>query len=85
MIFLLYELGIYVCPVIRGPGLLAGIAEYIDDGAIFVKGSALASRGSTGNVLYFFRRQLTGAHTIQYPVRGALLHDLLLCSENDFL
>ena len=65
--------------------LSGGIAGNIHDGAIFVKGSAMASRCPTGNVLYFFRRQLTGAHTIQYPVRGALLHDLLLCSENDFL
>ena len=64
--------GIYVCPVIRGPGLLGGIAGNIDDGAIFVKGSAVASSGSTGNVLYFFRRQLACASASEYPVR----HDL---------
>jgi len=47
------------------PGWLAGIAEDIDDGAIFMKRSALAASGSTGNVLYFFRRQLAGASASQ--------------------
>ena len=76
---------VYVCPVIRGPGLLGGIARNVNDRTIFVKRRAVASSGSTGNVLYFFGRQLTGALTIQYPVRDVLLHDLLLCNENDFL
>lgn len=76
---------VYVCLVIRGPGLLGGIARNVNDGAIFVKGSAVASSGSTGNVLYFFGRQLTGAHTIQNAVRDVMLHDFLLFSENDFL
>jgi hypothetical protein len=71
--------GVYVHPVTRGPGLLGGIAEDINDGAIFVKRGALASSGSTRNVLYLFGGQLAGAHTIQYPVQRALLqHNLLL-------
>jgi len=77
--------GIYVCSVIRGPGLLGGIAEYIDDGAIFVKGSAVASSCSSGNMLYFFRRQLACASASEYPVRHDLFqHDLFLSSKNDF-
>jgi len=78
-LLLIYFNGVYVRPVTRGPGLLGGVAEDIDYRAVFVKGSALASSGSTRNVLYFFRRQLARAHTIQYPVRRVLLqHDLLL-------
>jgi hypothetical protein len=65
--------------------LLGRIALDIDDGATLVKRGAVASSCSTGNVLYFFRRQLAGAHAIQYSVRRVLLqHDLLLFSENDF-
>jgi hypothetical protein len=45
----------------------------------------MASSGSTCNVLYFFRRQLAGAPTIQHPVRRVLLqHDLLLFCEMIF-
>jgi hypothetical protein len=78
--------GVYVYCETRGPGLLGGIARNIDDGAIFVKGSAVASSGSAGNVLYFFRRQLAGASASQYPVRHDLFqHVLLLFIENDFL
>jgi hypothetical protein len=46
------------------PCLSGGIAGNIHDGAIFVKGSAVASSGPSGNVLYFFRRQLACAHAI---------------------
>jgi hypothetical protein len=62
------------------PGVLAGVAENIDYGAIFVKrGAPAASRRSTRNSLYFFARQLAGAHAIQYSVLlGLLHHDLLL-------
>lgn len=68
------------------PGWLAGIAEDIDDGAIFVKRGAMASSGSAGNVLYFFERQLASASASQYPVRHDLFqHVLLLFIENDFL
>jgi hypothetical protein len=65
------------------PGWLAGIAEDIDDGAIFVKRGALASSGSAGNVLYFFGRQLTSASASQYPVRHDLLQHVLLLSGKD--
>jgi hypothetical protein len=61
--------------------LLGRIALDIDDGATLVKRGAVASSCSTGNVLYFFGRQLAGAHAIQYSVRRVLFqHDLLLFS-----
>jgi hypothetical protein len=60
--------GIYFVRKTAFPGWLAGIAEDINDGATLVKRSALAAGGSAGNMLYFFRRQLAGAHAIQYPV-----------------
>jgi hypothetical protein len=70
--------GVY-SPANRISGRLGGIARNVDDGAIFVKRRAMAASGSTRNVLYFFGRQLAGAHTIQYSVRSILLqHDLLL-------
>jgi hypothetical protein len=69
------------------PDLLAGVAENIDYGAIFVKrGAPAPSGGSTRNSLYFFARQLAGAHAIQYSVLLGLLHDdLLLLTEMVFL
>lgn len=68
------------------PDLLAGVAEHVDYGAIFVKrGSPAPSRGSTRNGLYFFARQLAGAHAAQYSVlHGLLQHVLLLSSEMNF-
>jgi hypothetical protein len=88
MIFLLYELIERCCFHFEKFVIdcLAGIAKDVDDGAILVERSALASSGSTRNVLYFFCRQLPGAHAIQYPVLlGLLQHILLLSSEITFL
>ena len=60
-------------------GLLAGIAQDVNDGAILVKRGAMASGGPTRNVLYFFGCQLAGASASEYSVRHSLLqHDLLL-------
>jgi len=62
-------------PVTCAAALLAGIAEDVYYGAVFVKRGAPASSGcSTRYLLYFFGRQLAGAHAIQYSVR----HELLL-------
>ena len=61
------------------PLVLVGVAKNVDYGAIFVKrGAPAPSGGSTRNSLYFFARQLAGAHAIQYSVLLGLLHDDLL-------